>query len=114
MRPKPSLVLVCAPVPDVRESAALIAGLRTLPRARAEIRWIPTQLSDGMEPGSSAVNRAVRYAIELRTNTQRDDGERRLRRAGIKVERLAERSKTSLEADENSSKAQSESEFATL
>lgn len=115
MKPKPSLVVVCAPVPDARDSAELIAGLKTLPRARAEVRWIPTHLADGMEPTSGSVNRAVRYAIELRTNTQRDEGERRLRRAGIKVERLAERTKPPPgSAEENGNKAQTERELAAL
>lgn len=91
-KPRPSLIYICSPVPDPRQQAELLTSLKSLPRRRCELRWVPTRLQDGLDQADEDIASAVRYAIELRAEVARQSGEQRLRSIGVKLEPLEARS----------------------
>jgi uncharacterized protein (DUF58 family) len=84
-RPKPSLVYVCAPVPEEEDQPAFTKKLGAL-GARVRVRWVPVLREDGIDTNQDATGQAVRYAIELRARTARTDGERWLHQRGVEIE----------------------------
>jgi uncharacterized protein (DUF58 family) len=99
-RPRPSLVHVCAPVPEPDAKKELLSSL-SRGRARAVVRWVPTLLDAGLDPAVSETQRAVNFAVSLRANTARGLGERALGAAGVEIDRPVIRPKLAdAEADE--------------
>jgi uncharacterized protein (DUF58 family) len=84
-RPKPSLVYVCAPVPELEDQPDFSKKLSGA-RARVHVRWIPVPREAGIATDDGVTGSAVRYAIELRARTARTDGERWLGTQGVEVE----------------------------
>jgi uncharacterized protein (DUF58 family) len=86
-RPKPSLVYVCAPVPEAEMKGELLAGVARA-RSRASVRWVTTPLEAGIDASGGDVQAAVGYAVSLRAQTARWHGERALSTAGVDVEQV--------------------------
>lgn len=95
LRPKPSLVYVCAPVPEEEDQPDLAAKLTGL-GARVRLRWVPVQREQGIAPATDAAGHAVRYAIELRAQTARTSGERWLHQRGVEIEHPRSRRRPAL------------------
>jgi uncharacterized protein (DUF58 family) len=94
-KPHASLVYIWSPAPDPNVES-LMNALRSLPRRRGQLRWIPMRLDTGFETSAGAergaararklTRDAVQYAVAVRARVAQQSGEDALRKLGIRVE----------------------------
>lgn len=97
-KPRPDRVVVCSPLPDPTQQAALLSGLSALPHRGTDLCWLPISLDTGLSEPEARITQTVRFALELASRTRENAGHRALRALGIHVisppkpRRLPERS----------------------
>jgi uncharacterized protein (DUF58 family) len=79
-----NLVYIISPVPDDTRWQELEPKLRQVPRRRARLRWLHFAELPALEAPLDAVGRVARTAARLRSESERQSGEARLRRLGIR------------------------------
>jgi uncharacterized protein (DUF58 family) len=88
-RPRPTLITICSPFPDIELQRPLIDGLASRRRLGIELRWLPIPLSIAQElPSPTARAVSARYALELRAESVATSGRRQLRRLAIHIEAI--------------------------
>src|SRR5690606_25468338 len=83
-KPRPSLLVIWSPSPDLSARTDVQQALSRLPRRRARVLWVPMSFELGL-PRTDWVAEAVAEALSLRERAQDARGERGLRQLGVRV-----------------------------
>lgn len=87
-KPRASLMVVVAPVPDPEQQSLMLSAISRLPRRRCELRWLPVPQSAGLQSQASGISDEIRFAFELKAEARDRAGTTALRRAGVQLERV--------------------------
>jgi hypothetical protein len=91
-KPRPSVVYLWSPPPDLGARPEIERALARHPRRRTELRWVAMRVEPGIPRIGSPLMPAVADAVALRARVAEERGEHALRRLGVHVERLRARS----------------------
>lgn len=83
-KPRPSLLVIWSPSPDLSARSDIAQALSRLPRRRSRVLWVPMSFEPGL-PRTDLVTDAVAEALSLRERAQDGRGERGLRQLGVRV-----------------------------
>jgi hypothetical protein len=93
-RPRATRLYLCSPTPDATSLATLQASLLKLPRRHVHITWVRVPYEPALDaleqhpPQSSNSDtlRAVTGAVKIRMQVLQEQGEKSLRRLGVRVQ----------------------------
>ncbi|MCA9598813.1 MAG: DUF58 domain-containing protein [Myxococcales bacterium] len=86
-KPRPSLVYVWSPAPDLGARPDIERALARHPHRRAELRWVSMRVEPGIPRDGGELMSVVADAVALRARVAEERGEHALRRLGVHVER---------------------------
>ncbi|MCA9642747.1 MAG: hypothetical protein KC492_18750 [Myxococcales bacterium] len=83
-KPRPSMIAIWSPAPDMEVRPDVERALSQLPRRRCQVLWVPMTFEAGL-PRTDWVAEAVAEALSMRERAAASRGERGLRRLGVRV-----------------------------
>jgi uncharacterized protein (DUF58 family) len=110
-RPRPSLVYIWSPAPDLSIRPEIARALGRRPRRGLELRWVPMRFGPGLARATE-LEAAVADAMDLRLLVAATHGERALAHLGVRVERIRPRTGTRLAATGEPPAAESQGDTA--
>jgi uncharacterized protein (DUF58 family) len=87
LRPKPSVVYVWSPAPELASRPEIAKALAKFPRRNIDLRWVSSRFEPSVVRTPDRVGEAVADAVVVRAMVAQERGEHELRRQGIRVER---------------------------
>lgn len=87
-KPRATLAVVVAPVPDPEQQSLMLSALARLPRRHCELRWLPIPHAVGLDDDRAGISDEVRFAMTLKSEAIRRAGTIALRRSGVRIERM--------------------------